>query len=758
MTNKTFLAVVPLCIPLCAAAFEKSANDMLATAYRSDLVGAEVWTAESQSKDLKGTGESYLESEVPFFLNPRPEPGLSGRLHVVHETPVSDALTPVVSECRGDAKEIVGFTAVRNSWTPAHCTTYYRSLPGAAAAPGEYGLVGDTVLKETKCIDSDNVFVAEAVIKNAGMKEREYIVSIVPARAFGRIVISNSVGSAVWNFKTVSMCKTRPRRCSVAFGTSFGGFSKRVKVPARGEFVFRYACAFSAQTPWETEALLAKKISAADPFGDNEKSFNAWFAAKTPRFESSDAGTEKMYFYRWFVVKRNTHDARRVIADHEYPRTAVYESPVGDWFNCVIGLPVPLQLQEMAWMRDPSAARDHLLNWCDAVRGYRMYIQYTGMSAWAMLRNHPDADFAKRISGVLAKDAFKRARGDSGTLPVQTGSWTTGAEYQPNFYQFTEPEWDYRHDEQFVAKGFSYAKLVRLDTAMYAIGSLAGASKVAAMAGDGPLSLSCMRAAEAKLATIRENHWSEKLGLFLSADPKSGALADRAACYDSFAPYLWGLVGEARFDRAFDKLTDRAWFWDDFPVTTAAKTCPMYFGANAVPVYSDGVCTNFWRYGCSWNGPAWHYANTLVAEAFGRAAVRTASRRAKWLEFFKGWTDLHYPYADRSMPRAAEHVRPEDGALCGGAWDYFHSAWIDPMIRYWCGISIDDALGEITFDPFTSESFRLAGVPLGGEEYTFEQRLVDGVPTRTVLSSSGEVLARSSGVVTVRRKSGASGK
>lgn len=60
--------------------------------------------------------------------------------------------------------------------------------------------------------------------------------------------------------------------------------------------------------------------------------------------------------------------------------------------------------------------------------------------------------------------------------------------------------------------------------------------------------------------------------------------ADEAPCYDSFAPYMWGLLCGNKFLRAFDKLVDRSWFWDDFPVATCAKTCPMYCGDNFITV------------------------------------------------------------------------------------------------------------------------------------------------------------------------------
>ena len=75
---------------------------------------------------------------------------------------------------------------------------------------------------------------------------------------------------------------------------------------------------------------------------------------------------------------------------------------------------------------------------------------------------------------------------------------------------------------------------------------------------------------------------------------------------------MWGLVNDARFLKAFDKFIDRSWFWDDFPAPTCAKTCPMYSGANAIYVPPASIASPHY-YGCSWNGPMWHYANTLMA-------------------------------------------------------------------------------------------------------------------------------------------------
>ena len=152
----------------------------------------------------------------------------------------------------------------------------------------------------------------------------------------------------------------------------------------------------------------------------------------------------------------------------------------------------------------------------------------------------------------------------------------------------------------------------------------------------------------------------------------------------------------------------------------------------------------------SGNGPMWHYANTLYAEALGQAARIRADLRPKWVEFFRAWSESHWAYGDRTVPRAAEHFRPEDGTRCGSAWDYFHSAWIDPFILYWCGVSLSDGFEKLRFDPYTNEDFRLSGVPFVGRCYTFSQKTDEsGRRVRTIFDADGRVLAVGEGALEV---------
>jgi len=402
------------------AAMPLDANAELGSAYRCDLPGPEVWTSTCGDKALDGTADGYFKTEVPAGRFGVPAPGMSGLLHVVHMVPnVKDPVSLEIVE--GNVR--IALVPVRNHWTPSFMTTYYRSLPNAAS-PADEKRVGRIVLKERKAVLADNTFLAEATVKNTSSLSLACRVSV---KTQGGLPVPGHPAKA-WRFTTRSMGRDVERITCTASGTSFGGGAVALELPPHGERTFRYALAFSPESPADASVRVARALADSDAFVANARAFNDWFARNVPRLETGNPDLLKMYLYRWFVVKRGTHDARRVVPDHEYPRRAVYESPVGGWYGCVIGLPVPVQIQEIAWMRDPGVLRDHVLNWCEKVRGYRGYIQYTGQAIARALENHPSEAFARQILPAVTQFA----RASAGKTPPNFPSSVAAGRSVPN--------------------------------------------------------------------------------------------------------------------------------------------------------------------------------------------------------------------------------------------------------------------------------------------------------------------------------------
>jgi hypothetical protein len=733
-----------------------SVNEFLGNSARTEVIGPEMWTstiAGIKPPGPDGAADLAFNAQMPYYGWDAPKFGMSGQWHLCHGTPLFNVVDVRISRVDDDKTTKLEFTPSRNWWTPASMTTYYRSRPSGRS--DEYPNAGPLAVKERKCITTDNVFVAEMSLNQDSKVSQEYVVEVVT-----RFPTRKGIKPPHILFTTVDtqgkaggLGKYNPIPVK-GFGvtmTTMPSLTHRIKLKPYGRFEFRYSFRFDSEHH-KTAAILAHDALARDDvFDRNAEEFDQWFERNVPALHVTNQKLLKAYYYRYYVVYRGYHNPRRLLPEHPYPRPVFYESPTGGWYGCVIGLPLPCQIQETRWLKDGMPGWDHIQNWSEGVQGYRGYIQFTPMAIWEFAKSHPDNDLLAKVYESARAFAYSYLPdGDPRKLPMTTGSWVTGAEYQPNFYQFTEPPWDFRNDSEFEGKPgneqFKRTNLIRLDKAAHAIANLRGCAQMARVLGHDEAADKLKRDSGTLLSVLKDRHWDEKTGMFYAADPKTYALADQAPCYDSFAPFMWSTISEARYLQAFDKFLDPDWFWSEFPLRTTSQTCPMYWSGNAQVGPAVSSLGEPHYYGCSWNGPTWHYANGLMAEAFGAAARTDSKLRPKWIDFMDKWTELHFLYGERAVPCAREHHRPTDGARFAGTNDYFHSAWIDPFIRYYLGVNISDDLKTVTFDPYTEKAFRIEGVPVLGRASTFVQQTDSkGEPVRSILSQDGKVLLSQTG-------------
>ncbi|WP_338288941.1 hypothetical protein [Luteolibacter sp. LG18] len=726
-------------------------NRYLANSARTDLIGPEMWTCPKEVSDERVSKPDQKDGTVVGPQLPGenwgpPGFGLQGVFCAGHQTGLQDLIGLAASETRDGKTVTLEFVPTRHQWTPAWEVSSYRPLPTGAA--GTSPLAGNLSIKETKCITPENVFVAELEILNdqreAGTFDFELVAPDLKMSGEGAVTftaITNAGGIAR------EVPGQKERQGWPVHGSGWLAakgdltFGEGVQLPPQRTVKLRYAFAIDEVGTTNARARVEAVLAEANPFQRSETAFNAWYAANVPAFQCGDPDLLKLYYYRWLVVKRSVHDPKKFIAGHPYKRPAIYESPVGDWFCAVIGLPIPVQIEEIRWCRDITPGKNQILNWVDNVHyQYRDYLQFTPAAMWNFYKLHPDPEIRAAVAQPATDYAWKDVpvHGQP-QLPVQEGSWPTGAEYQPNFYQFTKPEpWDWRHDVEGHKQGFPYAKSIRLDKASFTIANLYGAAHFMEELGNVKSFTDSRNQADRMLRTIEDRHWKD--GFFYAADPETYALADQAACYDGFLPFLFGMIRDPQYFRAFDRFFDPAWFWTEYPITTVARTNPMYWSGNAIAGPTASSVSQPHGYPCSWNGPMWNYNNSAMCEALGSVASSPGGERYRdgWLEFHRRWSDSHFIYGDRSVPCAMEHLRPTDAAnFRRRVVDYFHSAWLDSTFSYWAGIRVTDDRKAVVFDPFTKEDFRLENVPAGGRELTFVQE--DG--RKRVLDASGKVLA-----------------
>ena len=689
-------------------------NKLLQCSGRCELIGSNMMTVcksyAERNNDNSGEHQMLNHIGVPRF-------SLSGIFCLGHQTDMDDVMSMNIYW----NNILMKFNVVRNIWTPSYMETYYRSEP-----MGEYQKSGLIIVKEKKCITRNDVFLSEVTIMNDDRDDVELEIEICT---------KFSQEENCFRCKMSTMPKGLGRKFAIKGYwciASENGYRFKKKIDKFQRLSFRYSAAFDANDWKKALSDAQNTLRKKDVFESNEEEFNEWFQQNIPILKTDSVDLLKVYYYRWFVVYRNTFRPKEVIQEHFVEGNAVYECSFGGWYGCPIGLPVAMQVEDVKWMRSPLIAKEHLNNWRNGQGCYQGYIQYTSLAAWHFFEIYPDKEWLKQNYDEFKKYLFiKYDVGKPYDLPVTVGSWVTGAEYQPSFYQHTEPEWNYWMDsEGHKAYNLEHSKLYRLDEIMFLAGNVLGCRKMAETLGYQEDYAELSKLQKIIIAEICNRFWNEEDGIFYDIDVKTLKQCDKAACYDSFTPLMWDLLEEEKYDVAIEKMLDENWFWGEFPITTAAKNCPMFWPDNCITGPFGASKKEPHEYGCSWNGPVWPFANTLALTALGDVAKRKEKYQLAWLSFFERYTDLHFLYGDRSLPDIREHYRFSDGTTFSNVDEYFHSCYIDLFMKYWAGIGITD--GKITFLPFTKEEFELENIVIHGRLYSFKQYEKDGILCREI--------------------------
>lgn len=683
-------------------------NRLLENSKRTSLIGKNIYTYESyvDNKHWQFPSPGFVSSLKRYY-------GVFG-ICIGHQ--IDDLTEAVYPEFFENGRKLK-FEHVRHRWTPAWQETYYRCMPD----PTYYRKSGCISFCEKKCITQDDVFCSHIILQSDKRVATDVKIKLVSPIA-GKFSFDIKVG-AVTGGKPINTKGYIAVKNTISSNNEF-----TVSIPANGKVSIAYSLAFSKHSMKTAENAAMDVLKNNDVFAENENHFNRFMSDFAPKLTTENIDILKIYYYRWFLVYRSLHKPAEVINNHPIDRWCIYESPYGGWYGCPVGLPVPCHIEETKWMINPEFVYSDTLNWIDGICNYREYIQYTPMSIWHLHLNHPNKELLKKGYDACYKFAINKFNTQNDGLEFfkpTVGSWVTGAEYQPAFYQHSDVKWDWTNDVEGFNTGFSteISQLYRLDDIAYSIGNLIGCSKIAKELGKDEDYKTLSKLSNKAVELLIKYFWNEEQKCFVSIDVRTKKQCDEAKCYDSFMPYLWGIINENYYE-AFRHLADDEELSCTFGITSVDKKCPMYWFDNCIAGPAKSSIIHPHPYECSWNGPVWPYAVSSVLEALGFASTKNDDLGKLWLENFDKYTELHFMEGDRSAPLITEHYRPSDGYSFSQTSDYFHSTWIDLFMKYWAGIRIDEK--GVSFSPLTDEEFTLSNVMIDGKKYEFTQRNTGG--------------------------------
>ena len=687
-------------------------NKFLSNSKRSDVIGFNIYTRGLKAEN--NTSERLTDVTDKWDA---PEPGLNGAIAIGYQIDKNDVLCPVF-KINGNT---VKLKVMRNYWTPAYMTTYYRTTP-----QGEYRKSGLYCIKETKYFTEDDTFISDVTVFNDDRDSA--VVKVELTSSFDNI--EDNVYRAQAKIMPGCLCADTYLDGFAASGFS-NGDSINVCIEGNSSYSFRYGFAFSKASATEAIDRLRESLKISEGHLYAEKRFNKWIDDHAPIFETDDWDLMKVYYYRIFLIKHALHIPSDVLNEPVFTGECAYESPFGKWFGGPVGLPIPMQIEEMKWLRGNSA-ENQIKTWIRGEGCTHSYIQFTPYAIWKYCLQSGNTDIISDVYEAC-KEYTLQSKGENDDLPITRGSWVTGAEYQPSFYQHTTPAWDFRNDSGFEEEGFEKAKLHRLDEITMLTLNAKACAKMAEEVGKLNDSRYFKGLFESLTNTLENEFWVDSKSFFFDRDPKSGKLCDQSPSYVGIMPMLLDLKNE-KYCGITDMFSSTSEFLCDFSLTSVAKSCPMYWFDNCITGPTIATKTDPHRYHCCWNGPVWPFAVSLALDGIGHSTASDTNASNVFSKIFSAYTELHFVDGDRTTPCIFEHYRPTDGMSFSPFADYFHSEWLNLLLKHWAGIHVCEE--DVEFTPITTEEFTVKNVMLRGKIYNFSQKNENGKLIREITTNT----------------------
>lgn len=486
------------------------------------------------------------------------------------------------------------------------------------------------------------------------------------------------------------------------------------------EQIVASALAFDAN---EAERSLRRWLNESNPLDVHISEYEVWFDG-APKFTCSNPAFERMWQYRWYLVRRNLADPKSGRLRHPlfYEGRGVKMTldpwkPQGWEFSKLIPFSTPFHILEARWHSDPSACLGEILNLTENRQNDGLfrclciddiggsYTDFTAWSAWQLYLVHPDRQWLEQIAPEMVRQVdgtLKMFDDDADFLPTVTNHGSTGKEYQPSFF--------YKSGYPKRPQKSQATPLERVDASCYLYMNAESASRMMAEVGDEEEAARLAGIASQAKWAILEKMWDPQKQFFYDIDAVNH---DRIPVENvvGFDPFLAG-IADRRHVAVFKRLSDPEQFWSPWPVRSTSAQCKAYApDASWNGEHIKGV------HGCVWNGPTWPFTNSTVLMSLANA-VRCvpdqdskASLQKLFADLLTRYTMMCFRDGNLADPIIYEHYNPETGEPISQEEDYFHSTWIDLIVSYVAGI-VPPSGGQVAFCPIDCgfESFSLRDV------------------------------------------------
>lgn len=454
------------------------------------------------------------------------------------------------------------------------------------------------------------------------------------------------------------------------------------------------------------------------------------FFENAPQFRSSDEVLNKVWWYRWFILRHCLAEPNfgylqgAVMYEGRSHKTTKDPFNSKGWeFSKLINLSTPLHITDMRWHSNRQLVYQMIYNmlnnvdengiFCSAYVDRRLHA-YANYGIWAIYQLWQvdgNSDFIREILPKLKDYVSNEARiygNESDHLQIEVKHNRTGKEYQPSY-------WYFHNYPQNPKDPSGYTPLKRVDRSIYHYKNVLGLAKLCKAVGDGDYAL-YERMAEDIKNDVLSKMWDEETGFFYDLHYET----DQKAMVKNIVgiyPY-WADITEARHLKGLELLFDEKYFNTPCPFPSVARDCKAYRP-------EGGWMGNFikGRDGCVWCGPSWPYTTGIALDAIAIQSKKYGHRYDKqFAHFLREYSLQHFRDRDIAKPYLVEHYNAETGEPLSDEADYNHSFYIDLIISHVAGVNITE--DGIKFDPMDVDLdyFVLENLNIRGDIYRITYR------------------------------------
>ncbi len=414
-----------------------------------------------------------------------------------------------------------------------------------------------------------------------------------------------------------------------------------------------------------------------------------WMRANIPLFDCPDKNFEKIYYFRWWSLRKHIKRTPVGYAMTEFLVPRSY----ADKYN-LIACAIGHHVMETRWLRDTTYLSQIINTWYRGNDGHAMY-KMEKFSSW-----NPAAVYeAYKVLGdtaMLLK--LKPSLEEEYTRWKNTNRLESGLYWQSDVQDGMEES----------ISGGRKKRYARPTINSYMYGNARALSAMCSLEGDEVGAARYGLEADTLKNLIQDKLWNEDHGFFETLRGDSLAEVREAIGY---LPWYFDLPDADRYDGAWLQVEDEDGFMAPYGLTTAERRHPEF--------RTHGTGT------CEWDGAVWPFATSQTLTAMANYINDYPSPAVTDSTFFKQMQRYTQSQHMRGHPYIGEYLDETTGAWLMGDKErsryYNHSTFCDLVITGIAGLR-PQADGSVVVNPLVPKDmwnhFCLDGISYRGNSLT----------------------------------------